>query len=43
MTQSSEKTLVSQGQKCTDPLDYAVHPQEWGFQFATEVTKNHEG
>ena len=25
---SSEKTLVSQGQKCTDPLDYAVHPYE---------------
>lgn len=22
----SEKTLVSQGQKCTDPLDYAVLP-----------------
>jgi hypothetical protein len=29
MMQSPEKTLVSQGQKCTDPLDDAVHPQEW--------------
>jgi site-specific recombinase XerD len=28
MTQSSEKTLVSQGQKYTDPLDYAVHPYD---------------
>lgn len=28
MKKSSEKSLISQGQKCTDPLDYAVHPYE---------------